>query len=95
MLFKVMGVVRNLSAEPLRYPTARVAFLDDQGNVLDQTQGLIVPEVLESRRDGRFVLVTRPDPRIAAVALNLADAEGMPLPTDYSLRDPAMGFVHP
>ena len=95
MLFKVMGVVRNLSKTPLRYATAQVAFLDERGIVLDQSQGLVVPEVLESRRDGRFVLVTRPDPRIAAVAVRLTDAEGTLLPTDYSLREPARGFVHP
>jgi len=95
MLFKVMGVVRNRSKAPLRYATAQAAFLDDRGNVLDQSQGLVVPEVLESRRDGRFVLVTRPDPRIAAVAVRLVDVDGGALPTAYSLRDPALGFVHP
>ena len=95
MLFKVMGVVRNLSKVPLRYSTAQVTFWDDRGNMLDQSQGLVVPEVLESLCDGRFVLVTRPDSRIASVAVSLTDAEGVPLPTDYSRRDPALGFVHP
>ena len=95
MLFKVMGVVRNLSPEPLRYPTAQVAFWDAQGTVLDRAQGCIVPEVLESRHSGRFVLVTRPDRNIASISVTLADPEGAPLPAVYSLGDPAQGFVEP
>ena len=95
MLFKVMGVVRNLSPEPLRYPTAQVSFWDAQGTVLDRTQGCIVPEVLESRHSGRFVLATRPNRDIAAISVTLADPEGVPLPADYSLRNPAQGFVEP
>ena len=95
MLFKVMGVVRNLSPEPLRYPTVHVAFLDGHGAVLDRSQGCIVPEVLESQHGGRFVLATRPNRSIAAISISLADPEGAPLRTDYSLRDPAQGFVEP
>lgn len=95
MLFKVMGVVRNLSPEPLRYPSAQVAFLDAQGTVLDRTQGCLVPEVLESRHSGRFVLVTQPNRNIAAISVTLADPEGAPLPAVYSLGDPAQGFVEP
>ena len=95
MLFKVMGVVRNLSAEPLRYPTAQVAFINDQGKWLDHGRGWIVPEVLEPRCSGRFVLATRPDPRIVRIAVTLADLDGAPLPADYSRPDPAQGFVQP
>ena len=95
MLFKVMGVVRNRSTGPLRYPMAQASFLDEQGNVLDRSQGCVVPEVLESQHDGRFVLVTRPDPRIAAVAVALADPDGQPLSATYAPRDPAQGFVQP
>ena len=94
MLFKVMGVVRNLSAVPLCYTTASVSFLDDQGNKLDGGEGCVVPEVLAPQFSGRFVLVTRPDPRIVRVAVTLIDANGAALPADYSLKNPALGFVH-
>lgn len=95
MLFKVMGTVQNLSPRPLRYPIAHVAFLDAHGQALDRSQGCVIPEVLEPQDIGRFVLVTRPDPRIAAAAVTLADPAGHPLPAEYSLRDPPLGFVHP
>ena len=95
MLFKVMGVVRNLSPEPLRYPTVQVVFLDGQGSVLDRSQGCIVPEVLESQHSGRFVLATQPNRNIAAISVALSDPEGAPLLASYSLRDPAQGFVEP
>ncbi len=95
MLFKVMGVVENLASGPLVYPVAHVEFRDANGLVLDRSQGCVVPEVLESRRDGRFVLVTSPDPRIAAISVTLAGADGLPLPADYARGDLPQGFVLP
>ena len=95
MLFKVMGTIQNLSPRSLRYPTVQVAFLDARGQTLDHSQGCVIPEVLEPQDIGRFVLVTRPDPRIATAAITLADPAGRPLPAEYSLRDPPLGFVHP
>ncbi len=95
MLFKLMGVLRNRSDAPLRYATAHVEFRDGRGEMLDRSQGLTVPEVIEPGEEGRFVLVTRMDPRIASVFTALADADGAPLPADYSLREPPQGFVHP
>lgn len=95
MLLKVMGVVRSLDGNPLRYPVANVWFRDADGHVLDRARGCVVPEVLAAHERGRFVLVTRADPRVVEAAVTLSDVEGRPLAADYSRPEPAQGFVQP
>ncbi len=95
VFFKVMGVVRSATREPVKYVLACAEFLDDHGHVVDQSRTLASPEVLFPDYRSRFVLVTRPDSRIRRVRVSFVDEHGRAVPADVACREPAQGFVEP
>lgn len=95
MLFKVMGVISNCTRQSVAYPIAHVAFLDEKGQVLDQSQTPTSPEILKTNQVARFVLVTQPDERIRSIGVSLLDTGGQPLAADYTCGGIPRGFVQP
>lgn len=83
LYFKLLGNVKNLTAEPVRYVTARCILRDAQGRNRGTAQSLTVPEILLQQEVASFEIVAPFDPAIRGVELHFEEyGSGRIIPVD-------------